>query len=58
MLKTEPFKEFFELFDSLVQSYKIAPQDTYNMDEKGFMIGAIQRSQVVVPMCEKEAFTR
>jgi hypothetical protein len=43
MLKTEPFEEFFKLFDSLVQKYKIASQDTYNIDEKGFIIGAIQR---------------
>jgi transposase len=59
MLITELFELFFELFDSLVQNYKIAPpQDIYNMGEKGFMMGAIQQSHVVVPMCEKEAFTR
>jgi hypothetical protein len=41
MLKTETFTEYFKLFSSLQQQYNIAPEDIYNMDEKGFCMGAI-----------------
>jgi DDE superfamily endonuclease/helix-turn-helix, Psq domain/Tc5 transposase DNA-binding domain len=57
-LKSETFTEYFELYRSLQQKYAIAPQDIYNMDEKGFCMGAIQRSHVFIPVSEKEAFLR
>jgi hypothetical protein len=58
MLKMGLFEQFFELFDSLLKRYKIAPQDTYNIDEKGYMTGAIQKSHVVVLMYENDALVR
>jgi hypothetical protein len=58
MLKTETFIEYFKLFSSLQQQYNIAPEDIYNMDEKGFCMGAIQRSHVLIPVHEREAFLR
>jgi hypothetical protein len=56
MLKIETFIEYFELYNSLCQQYNIAPQDTYNMDEKGFYMRAIQRAYVLIPVGEREAF--
>jgi hypothetical protein len=50
--------EYFELYNSLQQKYNIAPQDTYNMDEKGFAMGVVQRSHVVIPISERDAFLR
>jgi hypothetical protein len=41
MLKVKTFTEYFKLLSSLRQQYNIAPEDIYNMDEKGFYIGAI-----------------
>jgi hypothetical protein len=39
VLKTETFTEYFALYDSIRQEYRITAQDTYNMDKKGFTIG-------------------
>jgi hypothetical protein len=58
MLKVETFTEYFKLLSSLQQQYNIAPEDIYNMDEKGFCIGAIQQSHVLIPVHEREAFLR
>jgi hypothetical protein len=32
---------FFELYSETVAKYKIQPEDIYNMDEKGAMMGVI-----------------
>jgi Tc5 transposase DNA-binding domain/helix-turn-helix, Psq domain len=37
----ETIQEYFELYRSVQQSHRITSQDTYNIDEKGFCIGAI-----------------
>jgi hypothetical protein len=58
ILNYDTFKEYFELYSSLQQQYNIKPQDTYNMDEKGFCMGQIQRTHVLVPSSEKQAFVR
>ncbi len=57
-LKIETLNEYFELYASLRQKYNIETEDIYNMDEKGFCMGAIQRSYVLIPVSEKEAFLR
>jgi DDE superfamily endonuclease len=57
-LNIETLTEYFELYNSLQQKYDISPQDIYNMDEKGFCMGAIQRSNVVIPVGERAAFLR
>ncbi len=57
-LKTETLTEYFELFNSLRQEYKIEAEDIYNMDEKGFLMGVIQQSHVLISVAEKEAFLR
>jgi hypothetical protein len=58
VLKTETFTEYFALYDSIRQEYGITAQDTYNIDEKGFIMGIMQQSHVFVPASEKEAFLR
>jgi helix-turn-helix, Psq domain/Tc5 transposase DNA-binding domain len=58
VLKTETFTEYFELYSSIQREYGITPQDTYNMDEKGFAMGIMQQSHVFVPANKKEAFIR
>jgi hypothetical protein len=58
VLKTETFTECFELYNSLREKYGITPQDTYNMDEKGFGMSVIQRANVLISVSEREAFLR
>jgi len=58
VLKPETFTEYFALYDSIRQEYGITAHDTYNMDEKGFAMGIMQKSHVFVPASEKEAFMR
>ena len=38
---------WFQLVESTIQKYSIQQKDVYNMDEKGFAIGAAERSRVV-----------
>jgi helix-turn-helix, Psq domain len=58
VLKKEIFVDYFELYSSLLQQYRILPQDIYNMDEKGFAMGQIQQTRAIVPAAEKELFLR
>jgi hypothetical protein len=38
---------YFELLNSKLSQYYIEPRNTYNMDEKGFMLGVLTRSKRV-----------
>jgi hypothetical protein len=38
---------YFELLNSKLSQYDIEPRNTYNMDEKGFMLGVLTRSKRV-----------
>jgi hypothetical protein len=58
VLKTETFTEYFALYDLIQQEYKVTAQDTYNINEKGFIMGIMQQSHVFMPASEKEAFLR
>jgi hypothetical protein len=40
-------EEFFLLLEHIVDEYKIAPENTYNMDEKGVMMGLGQKTFVL-----------
>jgi hypothetical protein len=44
------YKLYFDLLHSKMEEHEILPKNSYNMDEKGFMIGVIGRS--------KRTFTR
>jgi Tc5 transposase DNA-binding domain/DDE superfamily endonuclease len=39
------YQLFFQLLHDKIEEYKIQPQHSYNMDEKGFLIGIIGRSK-------------
>lgn len=38
------YKLYFELLHSKMEKYRIEPQNTYNMDEKGFFVGCVNSS--------------
>lgn len=39
------YNQHFDLLHAKMEQYDILPENTYNMDEKGFMIGKIRRSK-------------
>jgi hypothetical protein len=41
------YKLYFDLLFTEIEEYEIEPGDTYNIDEKGFMIGVLGRSKRV-----------
>jgi hypothetical protein len=41
------YKQYYDLLYPKMSQYKIIPENTYNMDEKGFMIGVTARSKRV-----------
>ena len=41
------YSKYFELLHQKVAEYDLQPENTYNMDEKGFMIGVSSRSKRV-----------
>ncbi|KAJ6258217.1 DDE-domain-containing protein [Drechslerella dactyloides] len=49
----EAIIEWFTLFNCLVRKHKILPQNIWNMDEKGFMIGWAKAANVIVPTAHK-----
>ncbi len=57
-LKIETLTEYFELYNSLRQEHKIRVKDTYNMDEKDFYMGTVQRAHMLISIAEKEIFLR
>ena len=43
----EKYRQYFDLLHEKITQYDIEPRHTYNMDEKGFLIGVIGRSKRV-----------
>jgi hypothetical protein len=41
------YKRYFNLLHSTMDEYNILPENTYNMDEKGFMMGVLGKSKRV-----------
>jgi hypothetical protein len=55
----ETITEYFNVLKSTMEEFKIKPQNIYNMDEKGFLIGVIKKSmRVLIEAGEKAAFLR
>ena len=52
----EIFRGWFDLYISIKIRYGILDADTYNMDEKGFMLGVAGSAKVVISKYEKQAF--
>ncbi|KAM4061325.1 DDE superfamily endonuclease [Hirsutella rhossiliensis] len=44
---TSRYKAYFELIRAKIEKYDIVPCNTYNMDEKGFLLGVINRTKRV-----------
>jgi alkylated DNA nucleotide flippase Atl1 len=43
----ERYRLYFDLLAKKVREFEVLPRDTYNMDEKGFMIGVIGKTKRV-----------
>jgi hypothetical protein len=41
------YKRYFNLLHSIMDKYNILPENTYNMDEKGFIMRALGKSKRV-----------
>src|SRR3954468_9072294 len=50
----EVLQAWFSLFTATVQKYGIAPDDWYNMDEKGLMKGVGDNAKVIISRDEKD----
>jgi hypothetical protein len=51
----DSFCSYFDLLHSTIEQHSIEPENTYNMDEKGFMIGVILKG---VRIFDKKLFGR
>lgn len=56
--RKDSFEEFFELYSELRKTHGIVSTDVYHMDEKGFLMGPIQRSHVLISVQQKQAYLR
>ena len=58
-LHPETITEYFNVLKSTVNEFKIMPQNIYNMDGKGFLVGVIKKSMcVLIAADEKATFLR
>jgi hypothetical protein len=44
---------WFDLYQETVEEHSIQPEDTYNMDEKGVVMGVIRKQRCIVSKSEK-----
>ena len=59
MNNLETITQYFNVLKSTMKEFNIKPQNIYNMDEKGFLIGVIKKSMcVLIEASEKAAFLR
>lgn len=54
----ETIQDWFQLYWSIKAKYGILDEDTYDMDEKGFMMGVAGSAKVVFSKYEKQTFTK
>ena len=49
IVKSDPkiLKQAFDVLGNMIRTFKILPQNTYNMDEKGLLIGKSARVKVI-----------
>ncbi len=43
----DKYRQYFDLVEEKIVRYDVEPENRYNMDEKGFMIGAVGRTKRV-----------
>jgi transposase-like protein len=41
------YEHYFDVLSAIIKNYDILPESMYNMDEKGFLIGRLQKTQRV-----------
>ena len=51
-------QDWFLLYESSKAKYSILDKDTYNMDEKSFMMGVARSAKVVFSKSEKQVFIK
>lgn len=56
-INEKTIKYWFDLFNTTRLAYNIANDDIYNIDEKGYMKGVGDKTKVIVPVNELEAFS-
>jgi hypothetical protein len=49
----DTIKHFFDLYSETIAEHNVEPGDTYNMDEKGAMMGVIGQQRCIVSKAEK-----
>jgi hypothetical protein len=54
----ENIKSFFDLFEKITHENQIKTRNIHNMDEKGTLMGCLNRKYILVPKEEKIAFIR
>jgi hypothetical protein len=42
------FKQYFSVIGAKIEEYNLTPENIYNMDEKGFMLGACQKGRRIL----------
>lgn len=52
----DSIQEWFDLYRSIKAAHGILDEDTYNMDENGYMMGIAGSSKVVFSKYQKQAF--
>jgi hypothetical protein len=50
------FKDWYELYKTTCQKYRIKQRNRYNMDEKGVMMGFISKVKVIVSKYDKKVY--
>jgi hypothetical protein len=55
---SDQYKVFFDELGSKIDYYEVEAEHTYNMDEKGFIIGAVSRQKSIFSkrLLEKKQF--
>ena len=54
----DDFIKWFRRFHEIRNKWGIIDSNTYNMDESGSAISMEQRSKIILPIEEKEAFSK
>ena|SRR5450432_2549436 len=47
---------WFDLFSHIKNEFNVHPSDIYNIDEKGFMVGMLQRTKVIISKYEMSKY--
>jgi hypothetical protein len=50
------FRDWFKLYKTTVEKYRIKQQNRHNMDEKGVMLGFISKVRVIVSKYDKKVY--